>query len=109
MLNRITLGVVMNKDVPWVLEPWHIRVSLRKVGFYCDDSCITLPSTPIKGPDLDIENKDFYVTITINNKEQTELKCRIHHWSTDPSNRLPYVFEHWKQESEPLNVPSDKV
>ncbi|KAH8265235.1 hypothetical protein KR038_001883 [Drosophila bunnanda] len=102
MLESIVLAVVMNKDEPWVLQPWHIKASLRKAGFHCREECITLPKERIEGPDLKKENKDFYCTVTINKLEQARLKCRLHHWSTDPSERLPYVLEHWKQVSEPL-------
>lgn len=102
MLQGITLAVVMNKDHPWVLEPWHIKASLRKAGYHCKEECITLPEQRIEGPDLRKENKEFCCTITINNLEKAILKCRIHHWSTDPSERLPYVLEHWKMPSEPL-------
>lgn len=102
MLNGLTLAVIMNKDEKWVIEPWHIRASLRKVGYYAEEGTITLPEQPITGPDLLKQNKEFYVTVTVNNLEQAQVKCRIHHWSTDPSERLPYVFEHWKEPSEPL-------
>lgn len=103
MLGRKTFAIVMNKDQPWVLEPWHIRASLRKAGFHIlNDSAIQLPEQKITGPDLMKQNKDFTVTVTINNTEKAIVKCRIHHWSTDPSDRLPYVFEHFKQKSEPL-------
>lgn len=96
------LCIVMNKNNPWVIEPWHIRTSLRKVQIYVTDDAIELPSTPITGPDLLKENKEFNVTITINKREKIEICCRIHHWSTDPRERLPYIFEHWKEDSELL-------
>ncbi|EDV94549.1 39S ribosomal protein L9, mitochondrial [Drosophila grimshawi] len=102
MLGSIVLAVVMNKDEPWVLEPWHIKASLRKAGFHCKEECIRLPKERIEGPDLKKENKEFCCTITINKLEQATLRCRIHHWSTDPSERLPYVLEHWKLPAEPL-------
>ncbi|XP_064550412.1 large ribosomal subunit protein bL9m [Drosophila montana] len=102
MLESIVLAVIMNKDEPWVLEPWHIKASLRKAGFHCKEECITLPKERIEGPDLRKENKEFCCTITINKLEQAKLRCRIHHWSTDPSERLPYVLEHWKMPAEPL-------
>ncbi|XP_030369522.1 39S ribosomal protein L9, mitochondrial [Scaptodrosophila lebanonensis] len=102
VLESITLAVIMNKDERWVLEPWHIRASLRKAGIYCNEECISMPSQRIEGPDLKKENKEFYCTITVNNLEKARLKCRIHHWSTDPSERLPYVLEHWKMPAEPL-------
>lgn len=99
--NRI-LGVIMNKDEPWVLEPWHIKASLRKAGMHAPEEAIELPKEPITGPDLLKEGKEFIVTITINNMEKAKVRCRIHHWSTNPSNRLPYVVDHWKLPAEPL-------
>ncbi|XP_065072895.1 large ribosomal subunit protein bL9m [Ochlerotatus camptorhynchus] len=101
-LEEIVLAVVMNKDHPWVIERWHIKASLRKAGFYVPEDAITLPETPIAGPDMLKQNKEFYCTITINNLEKARLRCRIHHWSTEPSERLTYVFEHWKMQAEPL-------
>jgi len=102
MLETIELGVIMNKDHPWIIEPWHIKASLRKMGIHCKEECIQIPGKPIEGPDLKKEGKMFYCTITINNLEKARLKCRIHHWSTDPSERLPYVPEFWKLPAEPL-------
>ncbi|XP_058116649.1 large ribosomal subunit protein bL9m-like [Anopheles ziemanni] len=101
-LESLILAVVMNKDHPWKIEPWHIKASLRKAGYYVPEHAITLPETPITGPDLLKQNKEFYCTITTNNLEKARVHCRIHHWSTEPSDRLPYVFEHWKLDSEPL-------
>ncbi|XP_053678496.1 39S ribosomal protein L9, mitochondrial [Anopheles nili] len=101
-LQSMVLAVVMNKDHPWVIEPWHIKVSLRKAGYYVPESAITLPKTPITGPDLLKQNKEFVCTVTINNLEKASVRCRIHHWSTIPSERLPYVVDHWKMDAEPL-------
>lgn len=110
MLERLNLSVVMNKDHPWVIEPWHIKASLRKAGYICKEECITIPKERIEGPDLNKQNKEFYCTITINNLEKARVKCRIHHWSTDPSERLPYVVEHWKLPAEPLiGVENPKI
>lgn len=103
MLQNRVFAIVMNKNHPWVIEPWHIRASLRKCGYFIkSDNSIELPTEKITGPDLTMQNKEFTVIVTINNTEKANVKCRIHHWSTDPSERLPYVFEHWKEESEPL-------
>ncbi|XP_018785639.1 PREDICTED: 39S ribosomal protein L9, mitochondrial [Bactrocera latifrons] len=102
IIERFLLAVVMNKDQPWVVEPWHIKASLRKAGIHCPEECITMPEERIEGPDMNKEAKEFYCTITINNLEKARLRCRIHHWSTDPSERLPYVQEFWKIPSEPL-------
>uniref|UniRef100_A0A1L8DRF5 Large ribosomal subunit protein bL9m n=1 Tax=Nyssomyia neivai TaxID=330878 RepID=A0A1L8DRF5_9DIPT len=102
MIENLTLPIVMNKDHPWVVEKWHIRTCLRKAGYYATDASITLPDRPIQGPDLSLENKEFTVQIKINGLETATLKCRIHHWSTDPVGRLPYVPEFWKIPSEPV-------
>lgn len=102
VLQSRILAVIMNKDEPWVLEPWHIRASLRKAGMYAEDGTIELPQEQITGPDLLKEGKEFIVTVTVNNKEKAKVRCRLHHWSTDPSNRLPYVVDHWKLPAEPL-------
>lgn len=102
MLNILNLAVVMNKNEPWTIEKWHIKASLRKVGYHAPIETITLPKEPITGPDLTKEHKEFTVKVTVNNLETAFVKCRIHHWSTEPSERLPYVFEHWKTPSERL-------
>lgn len=103
MLQYRVFAIVMNKDHPWELEPWHIRASLRKCGYFIkSDSAIELPAEKITGPDLTKQNKEFIVIVTVNNTEKAKVRCRIHHWSVDPSDRLPYVFEHWKQDAEPL-------
>ncbi|GAB0092318.1 39S ribosomal protein L9, mitochondrial [Sergentomyia squamirostris] len=102
MIHTLVLPIIMNKDHPWVIEKWHIRASLRKAGYYATDESITLPETPIEGPDLSLENKQFDVQIKINGLETATLKCRVHHWSTDPVGRLPYVPEYWKTPMDPL-------
>lgn len=103
MLQNRVFAIVMNKDQPWEVEPWHIRASLRKCGYFIkSDSAIELPKDKITGPDLTKQNKEFTVIVTVNNTEKAEVRCRIHHWSTDPSDRLPYIFEHWNEEAEPL-------
>lgn len=102
MLENKVFGIVMNKDNPWTLEPWHIKASLRKAGYYVAEDAIELPKEKITGPDLAKQNKEFIVTITVNNLEKAKVRCRIHHWSTDPSERLPYVFNHWLEPAESL-------
>lgn len=47
-----------------------------------------MPLEKISGPDLSLEGKEFYVILTINNKEKVNLRCRIHHWSTEPGERI---------------------
>lgn len=102
MLRNRVVAVVMNKDVPWTLEPWHVRVSLRKMGVYIREQDIKMPAVKISGPNLDIQNKEFEVEIKVSDQEKATVKCRIHHWSTDVRERLPYVFEHWKETGDTL-------
>lgn len=105
LLGRLVLGICMNKFNPWVIEKWHIRAALRRASYnVMDDNCIQLPDKPIRGPDLNIQNKEFFVTVTVNNCERARVRCRIHHWAFDPEERLPHVFEHWKLPAEPLFV-----
>lgn len=30
------------------------------------------------------------------------VRCRIHHWSTEPSERIPHIHEHWKKPAESI-------
>lgn len=101
-LSNLHLSVTMNKEVPWTVEPWHIRASLRKHGVHVPESAIKIPDEPITGPDLDKEGKIFFVTITVNNQEKVDVKCRIHHWSTKLSDRLPFTPEYWKLPDTPV-------
>lgn len=59
----------MNKDMPWTLEPWHVKVSFRKSGYVVPEEAITIPKE-IKGPDMSLENKEFFVIVTVNDKKQ---------------------------------------
>lgn len=113
-LSRVTLSVVMNMESPWTVKPWHIQVSFRKCGWEVPEDMIVLPEQPIKGPNLDIEGAEFNVTVVVSTKficvvpilphfqfqfspkEKQDVKCRLHHWSTNQSDRLPYVKEFWK-------------
>lgn len=99
--------VTMNKFNEWTLEPWHIRVSMRKAGLYVmNDSQIQLPKEPITGPDPAKQGKEFYVTVTVNNEGTAKVRCRLHHFSLDPKQRELYVFEHWKRPAD-LLLPND--
>lgn len=102
VLEKMVFALVMNKDQPWTVEPWHIRVALRKVHIHVPEEAIELPPEPIKGPDMTKQNKEFTVVITINDREKANVRFRLHHWATDPSERLPYVVDHWKQLAEQL-------
>ncbi|XP_015591216.1 39S ribosomal protein L9, mitochondrial [Cephus cinctus] len=107
LLSTLKLSVLMTLDNPWTIEKFHIRSSFRKANFHVPDECITMPQKKICGPDLSIENKEFYVTVTINNKEQVKVRCAIHHWSADPAKRLPHC-EFFKFHDEAI-FPEDQA
>ncbi|XP_075221619.1 mitochondrial ribosomal protein L9 [Lycorma delicatula] len=101
-LSNLILCVTMNKENKWVLEPWHIKASFRKAGVHLSEDCIEMPKNKIEGPDLNLEDKEFLVTVIINKKEKVKVRCRLHHWSTDIVYRLPHVPLHWTKSAEPL-------
>jgi len=105
-LSRKRISIVMSKDVPWTLEKWHIKANFRKNGIYLPEDAITMPEKPISGPNLDLQEKEFYVTLTINNREQVKVRCCLHHWTPDNTAQI-HVAEFWKQPSEPI-FPEDK-
>lgn len=103
VFGRMLIAVRMNKFKPWVVEPCHIRASMRQAGLYVlDDSQIELPKTPITGPDPAKNNKDFYVTITINKIEKARVRCRLQHVTLDPKKRDLEIPEWWKLDGELL-------
>lgn len=110
--------VVMNNIQSWVLEPWHVRVSMRKHGiFIANDSQIELPTTEIAGPDAGKENKLFYVTVTINGEERVKVRCRLRQWCLDPKRRpkvepdyqleVNYLFAEDAEEAEKQQAAAD--
>ncbi|KAK0182109.1 hypothetical protein PV327_000278 [Microctonus hyperodae] len=108
ILSQYLLNVVMSADHPWTLEKWHLRSSFRKAGVYLTDDCITtMPKHPISGPNFDIENKEFYITVTINKSVDVIVRCRIHHWSSTPNKKLICVPNFYMNPSEPI-YPEDK-
>lgn len=67
VLSTLIIGITMNKENKWVLEPWHVKVSFRKAGVHLSEDCIELPKTKIEGPDMNLEGKEFFVTVTVSN------------------------------------------
>ncbi|XP_050295648.1 39S ribosomal protein L9, mitochondrial [Anthonomus grandis grandis] len=102
-LARMTLSVVMNKEQPWTIEPWHITASFRKCGYVVPEYAVKLPEKQISGPDMSLEGKEFFVTVMINKTETVNVRCVLHHWSTDIKERLPYLEKFWLQEKEPID------
>lgn len=105
-LSKRLIKIEMSKNVPWTLEKWHIRANLRRFGIYVPEEAITMPERSISGPNLDIERKQFYITLTINNREQVKMRCIVCHWPTDMAGQT-YVEEYWKLPPEPI-FPEDK-
>lgn len=65
MLQKFVLNISMNKENPWTLEPWHVSSAFRKAGVCVPQSAITMPEHTINGPDMALEGKEFYVTVTV--------------------------------------------
>lgn len=105
-LSKKRISIIMSKDIPWTLEKWHVRTSFRKTGIFVPEDTIMMPERPISGPNLDVEGKEFYITLTINNREQVKVRCIIHHWATDLVGRI-VVDDFWKLPAEPI-FPEDK-
>lgn len=81
LVNDVIL-IVMNDLNPWTITPKHVQIGLRAAGYCVPLECISLPSTPITGPDLEQkQGKDFAVEITINNHEKIHVRCLLHHKS----------------------------
>lgn len=102
-LSEMRLMVEISKDIPWTLEKWHIKTCFRKAGIHAPEDTITMPEKTISGPNLDIEGKEFYVTLTINNREQVKVRCCLHHWSPAQLDNT----ELWNIPGEPI-FPEDK-
>ncbi|XP_066137483.1 large ribosomal subunit protein bL9m [Euwallacea fornicatus] len=102
ILSRVCLSVVMNKEHPWTIKPWHIKVSFRKCCYIVPEDAITLPEKPITGPDMNLENKEFFVTVTVNKTEKVNVRCKLHHWSTEIVERIPHIHNFWEDEAEPI-------
>lgn len=86
------MSVIMNKENPWTLKPWHVRASFRKCGIVVPEEAIELPPQPIKGPDMNIQEQAFYVIITVTipylcfmslGRDETVRYSIIHHLRSD--------------------------
>ncbi|XP_043484779.1 39S ribosomal protein L9, mitochondrial [Leptopilina heterotoma] len=107
LMSRLVM-VPMNINNPWKLERWHVHSALRSHGIICPAEAIKMPDHEISGPNIELmENKEFYIEVTINNKEKQLVRCRIHHVHKTPTlcSRLPADF--YKYPAEPI-FPEDK-
>lgn len=82
-LTTHVFPVEMNMEESWTIEPWHIRIAFRRMGFVVPDHVIELPKLPISGPDSEKENKEFAVFIVINQMRRFPVRFRIRHWSSN--------------------------
>lgn len=65
-LCNTLMPVYMHMKNQWTIQPQHVRIAFRKQGVHIlDDECIRLPEKPISGPNLELEGKDFVVTVTV--------------------------------------------
>ncbi|XP_017767669.1 PREDICTED: 39S ribosomal protein L9, mitochondrial [Eufriesea mexicana] len=90
LLAQCYLPIRMSIDIPWTIEKWHVRVSFRVLGYIVPEDAITLPKKTISGPDLSIENKEFYIIVKINNQEEVKVRCKIFHYSSNEQKKIKY-------------------
>ena len=64
-LATISLGVSMNMYNPWVVEPWHIRMAFKRINLMVPDEAIQIPAKEIKGPDFELEGREFITRVTV--------------------------------------------
>eukprot|EP00092_Neocalanus_flemingeri_P035550 GFUD01038695.1.p1 GENE.GFUD01038695.1~~GFUD01038695.1.p1 ORF type:complete len:289 (-),score=64.81 GFUD01038695.1:37-903(-) len=104
--SKRVFDVCLNLDVPWIIEPWHIKASLRKHKVWVKSEDIEIPGGKIEGPDVSLENKEFIAILTINNKEQLKLRCRIHHIGEDAVKNYGWYIKQaepvWESERQDL-------
>lgn len=110
VMRHMIVNITMSNDTPWTLERWHVRAAFRKCGVHLSDHCITMPNHEINGPNHDLENREFYVIVTLNNTEKTPVRCRIHHHSNDVHDKknIPVNIDFYKHMAEPI-FPEDKA
>ncbi|KAH9407135.1 54S ribosomal protein L9, mitochondrial [Tyrophagus putrescentiae] len=97
-LAREVIVLTVNDLKPWTLTADHVRVAFRAAGYAVPNECITLPATPIRGPDVEgLQGRDIAVKVTINGQETVHVRCLLHHkglplrldWDREPAIRGP--------------------
>ncbi|KAJ8670135.1 hypothetical protein QAD02_001394 [Eretmocerus hayati] len=106
-LSQFCLLVRMNIENPWVLEKWHIKTCFRHAKVMVPEDAITMPSHEISGPNLDNEGKEFYVTVTINKREEVKVRCRLFHDTSDVLAKIEHQPNFHLAPGEPI-FPEDK-
>lgn len=101
-LSKEVIIVPVNDINPWTLTVDHLRIAFRSAGYTVPNECITLPETPISGPNVEAyQGKDFAVKLTINNKETVHVRCLIHHKG------LPLRLD-WNREPRFIALPDEQ-
>ena len=66
-LSTIVVPVVMNGNVRWTLEPWHVKFALLNQGILLEENCIKLPEEKINGPNQALHEGEFLLTLQVCN------------------------------------------
>jgi len=74
-LSKFVLNISMNAEEPWTLEASHIRAAFRKAHVHVPESAFTMPKEKITGPDMELEGKEFYITVTVRMIHASNVKC----------------------------------
>jgi len=74
-LSSIVVPIVMNGDVRWTLEPWHVKFALLNQGILLEEKCIKLPEEKIKGPNEALHGGEFLLTLQINEFEMVKIRA----------------------------------
>jgi len=64
-LSKFVLNISMNKEQNWTLERWHIRAAFRRANVIVPETAIEMPDHVITGPDMKLEGKEFFITVTV--------------------------------------------
>lgn len=99
-LSVRVIPVFMNMHNAWTLEPSHMVVSFLQMNVVIKPENIHIPRE-ITGPNMDNDEKEFYVTVTINNLEKVDVRCVLKHYCglvTQP--KMPKYF--WYKFFEPV-------
>lgn len=88
-LSSLYLVIPMSLDHKWTIEKKHIRLAFRMAGVSLQENVLQLPEESIEGPNKDLQNKQFYVTVRISETLSIKVRCIIHHFTSDESRQLP--------------------
>jgi len=82
-LSTIVVPVVMNGNVRWTLEPWHVKFALLNQGILLEENCIKLPEEKINGPNQALHEGEFLLTLQINDFEMVKIRAVLFQKTTE--------------------------